>query len=208
MSTKSDFEMKTFCVKIAVDLLVRSWVEIYKITIEYTRTLVDLLVRSWVEILILIMKETGRVGRPPREVVSWNKISAPDGRISVVVDLLVRSWVEIIFSWRHCIQMFVDLLVSWNRKWRQTYCSKKLSTSSWGRELKYVQGCGIKEKIASTSLRGRELKFSGSLDLFLGLAVDLLARSWVQVGFEQLRSSVDLLVRSWVEITSYRTWSR
>ena len=50
MSTKSDFERKTFCVKIAVDLFVRSWVETG----------------------INLFKPSKKPGRPLREVVSWN----------------------------------------------------------------------------------------------------------------------------------------
>ena len=72
MSTKSDFERKTFCVKIAVDLFVRSWVE---------TPCIDL----W---------EDSGISRPLREVVSWN--STVFGGIvgTAKVDLFVRSWVE------------------------------------------------------------------------------------------------------------------
>ena len=94
MSTKSDFERKTFCVKIAVDLFVRSWVET-----RWNQTDSSI---SW--------------RRPLREVVSWNLILAAEIQMNwsstsswgrelklhkeetdpetYNVDLFVRSWVE------------------------------------------------------------------------------------------------------------------
>ena len=91
ISTKSDLERKTFCVKIAVDLLVRSWVEIYPGVAGRKR----------------------RRRRPPREVVSWNSQTGKFTDFSQV-DLLVRSWVEISSKTLQKLSWLVDLLVrSW-----------------------------------------------------------------------------------------------
>ena len=139
ISTKSDLERKTFCVKIAVDLLVRSWVEIFynlpmgvvnRSTSSWGRELkyifnrypinvhtVDLLVRSWVEIDKSISACIICCGRPPREVVSWNTI--------ITIGPLFPNQ----------------------------------STSSWGRELK-----------------------------------------WEAISYMLTKDKVDLLVRSWVEM--------
>ena len=59
-------------------------------------------------------------------------------------------------------------------------------------------------KTVSTSLWGRELKFPLFRRYLLGFRVDLLVRSWVEISkvpFLNFFLRVDLLVRSWVEIS-------
>ena len=119
MSTKSDFERKTFCVKIAVDLLVRSWVEI---------DLCD------------DMKEVSQ-RRPPCEVVSWN------ANADLPIDFnCCRPPCEVV-SWN--VISLVALapwhrrppceVVSWNNDVHRNNYSIARSTSLWGRELKYIR---------------------------------------------------------------------
>ena len=138
ISTKSNLERKTFCVKIAVDLFVRSWVEmkigedceIVKLsTSSWGRELkyfarcctfwlecVDLFVRSWVE-----MKYNDKKGYGKASTSSWGRelklLTIASGGQTFAVDLFVRSWVEI------------HLLL--------TIPTLTMSTSSWGRELKW-----------------------------------------------------------------------
>ena len=76
--------------------------------------------------------------RPLREVVSWNNKHV-SYNASYVVDLFVRSWVEI--------------------KMLQVLTRLKLSTSSWGRELKCKKSFSPVVYSASTSSWGRELKY-------------------------------------------------
>ena len=57
----------------AVDLLVRSWIEIDYIITEVSIVRVDLLVRSWIEIQNAWYSLATGIGRPPCEVVNWNK---------------------------------------------------------------------------------------------------------------------------------------
>ena len=137
MSTKSDFERKTFCVKIAVDLLARSWVEIFSTCISGMFSTVDLLARSWVE---MPRRASGRFPdsstslrgrelkynavsnrlqtkcRPPCEVVSWNSIAS--GSLALISR---RPPCEV---------------VSWNRTGVTAGGVGKVSTSLRGRELK------------------------------------------------------------------------
>ena len=103
---------------ISVDLFVRSWVEMGKISDWNTMIKVDLFVRSWVEIAQVHFFACQGLRRPLREVVSWNT------NIWLIVwtakvDLFVRSWVEIKY------------IKSKNLAWIA-------STSSWGRELKWL----------------------------------------------------------------------
>ena len=124
-------------------------------------SLVDLLVRSWVEIYECVKYITGHSRRPPCEVVSWNLCrmhtraflysSRPPCEVvswntkdidkfveQDLVDLLVRSWVEIWNWWIAHILSEVDLLVrSWVEiKFFHAQYSPVKSTSLWGRELK------------------------------------------------------------------------
>ena len=129
--------------------------------LAYSGEIVDLFVRSWVEISFPDPLCSGVYCRPLREVVSWN-IPSPTVHLSVpcrplrevvswnndaqteqfrlrMVDLFVRSWVEIAYISRILWQNFVDLFV---RSWVEILNNvsaiiKGMSTSSWGRELKY-----------------------------------------------------------------------
>ena len=186
MSTKSDFERKTFCVKIAVDLFVRSWVETWSpwpcvtrqpSTSSWGRELKHKYdttgkrrnkcrplreVVSWNSLAFMeLCKENGR---PLREVVSWNSHEQNTDCDQRIVDLFVRSWVETLHirQGRSCEgRRPLREVVSWN-----TYISLKL----------------------------------------LNRFVDLFVRSWVETDMKQLKrniSNVDLFVRSWVE-----TWTK
>ena len=145
----------------SVDLFVRSWVEI---SYAYDNTIysnVDLFVRSWVE------------------------ISRPRGRQSRnQVDLFVRSWVEILRNHHKtaiCPRRPLREVVSWNKNNAIYWDTDSMSTSSWGRELKYTSSCSC--TIPAT--------------------VDLFVRSWVEILTTLSRRGslcVDLFVRSWVEI--------
>ena len=101
-----------------VDLLVRSWIEIYNRQIFRRNPWVDLLVRSWIEI------------KPAPRILCRDR-----------VDLLVRSWIEIIPDWIPERADPVDLLV---RSWIEmtlhiAQVAELWSTSLWGRELKYIR---------------------------------------------------------------------
>ena len=206
ISTKSDLERKTFCVKIAVDLFVRSWVEIGWCLLLHSLLLVDLFVRSWVEIrlrpllVISIFMSTSSWGRELKyarrgqkrtetgSTSSWGRELKCTRQVLTCkplwVDLFVRSWVEIL------------LMEPWPfPSWR--------STSSWGRELKYQyqpwRNLGRTVDLfvrswvemiiptapwtqwPSTSSWGRELKFRFSKICDGLLDVDLFVRSWVEI---------------------------
>ena len=190
--------------------------------------------------------------RPLREVVSWNfnpicgycarflstsswgrELKCPNHchmTARKYVDLFVRSWVEIITFSSSAIFSKVDLFV---RSWvemplRLSCCNIGLSTSSWGRELKFlallffsvciqvdlfvrswVEIIEIQESkpfYPSTSSWGRELKYFLSYSILFSVKVDLFVRSWVEIFLELLNTifgEVDLFVRSWVEICRY-----
>ena len=83
-----------------VDLLVRSWIEIWMKIKRQLWKQVDLLVRSWIEIL---------------KSARWSAL--------IWVDLLVRSWIEITNKIVDGVNIYVDLLV---RSWIEilTYAEK------------------------------------------------------------------------------------
>ena len=58
------------------------------------RMTVSLLVRLWVEIWKILQQYYRKEGQPPCEAVSWNGITR-NSILSVAVSLLVRLWVEI-----------------------------------------------------------------------------------------------------------------
>ena len=102
--------------EIAVDLLVRSWVEINPYIMPISEYRVDLLVRSWVEISIHRAAAICFCGRPPREVVSWNE---KDFKADKMKD--GRPPREV---------------VSWNAERTKGITTGLPSTTSWGGELK------------------------------------------------------------------------
>ena len=187
--------------------------------------------------------------RPLREVVSWNfnpicgycarflstsswgrELKCPNHchmTARKYVDLFVRSWVEIITFSSSAIFSKVDLFV---RSWvemplRLSCCNIGLSTSSWGRELKFlallffsvciqvdlfvrswVEIIEIQESkpfYPSTSSWGRELKYFLSYSILFSVKS---TSSWgrelkyVDIQCYCIGESVDLFVRSWVEI--------
>ena len=182
ISTKSDLERKTFCVKIAVDLLVRSWVEIVDGSFKHGQG----------------------ACRPPREVVSWNRRSI-DQLVFRCVDLLVRSWVEISLLTIPCGDCLVDLLV---RSWVEIFFSLYANTSLIRRPPREVvswNGNGasyISQTKMSTSSWGRELKCQKrSFWYILVRRPPREVVSWnILLAICNIDSIVDLLVRSWVEI--------
>ena len=101
----------------AVDLLVRSWIEIFLPVSAPVLLLVDLLVRSWIEIPVW---NGNGVSYPVDLLVrSWIEISSFRG-IWVLrgVDLLVRSWIEMMIMMIVRKSSHVDLLV---RSWIEIY---------------------------------------------------------------------------------------
>ena len=112
--------------------------------------------------------------RPPCEVVSWN-VPLLCNFCYHFVDLLVRSWVERldfpIFPKRHSGRPPCEV-VSWNNCRTRRSVMPKMSTSLWGRELKW----------------GKAVRYQWSLP------VDLLVRSWVEI--EMYRSNNDEIKES------------
>ena len=146
--------------RIGVDLFVRSWVEMPVPPLEYPHTqstsswgrelkwffqigrvAATMSTSSWGRELKYkqLRKQKRSLRRPLREVVSWNTIKQLE-KTKKSVDLFVRSWVEMTTS-NACAR---DSL---------------LSTSSWGREL----------------------KFDGRIVHPDSLVVDLFVRSWVEM---------------------------
>ena len=175
MSTKSDFERKTFCVKIAVDLFVRSWVETFISWYLHKKRRVDLFVRSWVETSTLLflcrkVSSTSSWGRelkrhcnlwnilfecrPLREVVSWNVFVA-----FPLTTILSRPLREV---------------VSWNILWNflVTNAEVDLFVRSWVETCLQV---------------GDESRFT----------VDLFVRSWVETLTKEQREFLDKSTSSW-----------
>ena len=160
----------------------RSWVEIHLLLTIPTLTMVDLLVRSWVEIMVQprsidqlestslwgrelkyfrAMMKYSVFRRPPCEVVSWN--ANWNMRLTPAVS---RPPCEV---------------VSWNAFMCWHPAIFFVSTSLWGRELKWLW------EVCNSTCK----------------SVDLLVRSWVEMYIVAImlgKVSVDLLVRSWVEI--------
>ena len=83
----------------------------------YSWCFVDLFVRSWVEISNHLYHTSRVLSRPLREVVSWN---------GIVIILCCVS----------CGRPLREV-VSWNGCGLVVVAAESLSTSSWGRELKY-----------------------------------------------------------------------
>ncbi len=145
-----------------------------------------------------------------------------------MVDLFVRSWVEI-----HCLRIcartsFVDLFV---RSWVEIFCTRGHIPGQKCRPLREVVSWNsllllpLDSLCVSTSSWGRELKYIKLVQIKKQNNVDLFVRSWVEIffqrraaGFQYRRplrevvswnipihssinhSLVDLFVRSWVEI--------
>ena len=123
-----------------VDLFVRSWVEIcwrhsFCMLLQSTSSWGRELKCTWSESQIIELS-----CRPPCEVVSWNYQNIDQAAVKRV-DLLVRSWVERldfpIFPKRHSGRPPCEV-VSWNNCRTRRSVMPKMSTSSRGRELKYV----------------------------------------------------------------------
>ena len=194
---------------VCVDLFVRSWVEIASLYPLPGLPPVDLFVRSWVEIAVFHRPGSAVVRRPLREVVSWNRICAIL-TLEVVVDLFVRSWVEMsTFTFPSSCLSCRPLreVVSWNIMSSYVKHTDPLSTSSWGRELKFLVEVFIYFGKGSTSSWGRELKYPRRKPEQSRKRVDLFVRSWVEMFVVKFKTSeliVDLFVRSWVEIHSHR----
>ena len=146
-----------------VDLFVRSWVEMFY-TIECTQCPRCRPLREVVSWNTKYANEQlkARGGRPLREVVSWNKASQSENGKGNGVDLFVRSWVEIKWAW-HFSKVYG-------------------STSSWGRELKYIS-CWFYIKLACRRpLREVVSWNTGDPKAEVQkLLVDLFVRSWVEI---------------------------
>ena len=143
------------------------------------------------------------MGRPLREVVSWNAPCVSSTR-TLSVDLFVRSWVEIkvipqksirlrsTSSWGRELKLFSKIflhnknrrplreVVSWNVISEPKECPIRRSTSSWGRELKYPN---IKAWMLDNSRPLREVVSWNirSYSYLLYRRVDLFVRSWVEM---------------------------
>ena len=121
-----------------VDLLVRSWIEIFQkeqmaimfrstslwgreLKCEFMQMRGKRYSRPPCEVVNwnvpLKFKWTVRNRRPPCEVVNWNILIRSAG-CYVIVDLLVRSWIE--------MRLIQQMMQIW------------MSTSLWGRELKFI----------------------------------------------------------------------
>ena len=101
------------------------------------------------------------IRHPPREDVSWNTAASTTSPGMIVI-LLVRMWVEIREQRKLRLYMIVILLV---RMWVEIppeFCNNmnKLSSSSWGCELKYTMRLNISCGDTSSSSWGCELKYS------------------------------------------------
>ena len=93
--------------------------------------------------------------------------------------------------------------MSWNREITPTNYKYDMSTSSWGRELKWQDA----RALLSSPCRSPREVVSWNDHTWPGVTkwvqVDLLARSWVEICsyvHTECVWRVDILVRSWVEI--------
>ena len=144
-------------------------------------------------------------GRPLREVVSWNLIAKVFLAITLV-DLFVRSWVEIIprpstLGKNTCRPL--REVVSWNNLSTMLTEDDHLSTSSWGRELKY----GWRRRDGRK--RCRPLREVVSWNDMLDekrqrYLVDLFARSWVEIMLSTVWKSRIRSTSSWGRELKYR----
>ena len=152
-----------------VDLFVRSWVEIFSTGWMLGISVVDLFVRSWVEIHLRVNQVSIVQSRPLREVVSWNRI------VSVPMnDVHGRRPLREVVSW-NVTKCFII------HRW----C---LSTSSWGRELKWNRSDYKERNFKSTSSWGRELKYQQHIRNVRFWNVDLFVRSWVEIFWITVRT--------------------
>ena len=162
ISTKSNLERKTFCVKIAVDLFVRSWVEISTVHAHAHMPF----------------------GRPLREVVSWNKREQVM-HDEAIVDLFVRSWVEIQL-WQKNRSERNTSTSSWGRELKLTHTALSvhgrwvdLFVRSW------VEIQSYKVRFETTYSRPLREVVSWNVlnenDMFFHPTVDLFVRSWVEI---------------------------
>ena len=106
-----------------VDLLARSWVEIYKWPHHLPHLLPSTSSRGRELKSSSLNNQCGYDCRPPCEVVSWNIRRRKNMSVRRDVDLFARSWVEIICKMRPSIDMLSRPpceVVSWNygRSWR------------------------------------------------------------------------------------------
>ena len=124
--------------------------------------IVDLFVRSWVE-MWNITKFLPTYG-VDLFVRSWVEINAAiSASADATVDLFVRSWVEI-YGFLAILDMDSLSTSSWGRELKffaYIFCIIMYkSTSSWGRELKYTSYHLYYNINLSTSSWGRELKWN------------------------------------------------
>ena len=167
-----------------VDLLVRSWIEMFSVIPHISVEVVDLLVRSWIEIS-----------------------AKAHGYELLRVDLLVRSWIEISMSLQDSQRMKRSTSL-WGRELKYSSGTaiekQNWSTSLWGRELKCILAVCILH-----FLRRRPpcevVNWNTWVSPIVSPSptVDLLVRSWIEIFLSQVRRmerEVDLLVRSWIEI--------
>ena len=191
ISTKSNLERKTFCVKIAVDLFVRSWVEINRSN-GYDN--IEVSTSSW-----------------GRELKCLWHTALSSGRN---VDLFVRSWVEILRKRSAC--SFVTSTSSWGRELKFFFddiCFQKLPVDLFVRswvEMSLLLHSGLlpfrrplREVVSWNAPASSSIQISFDVDLFV--------RSWVEISYQHRDGwsrNVDLFVRSWVEILAKRTLAR
>ena len=194
---------------------------------------VDLFVRSWVEILPVYGTEGSRDCRPLREVVSWNiqresgrktKRSRPlrevvswnrRGIVSEacpIVDLFVRSWVEISCHIAYLMEQSCRPLrevVSWNVCGCSLGAQPKLVdlfVRSWV-EISHPPLWEILHQTVDLFVRSWVEMSSLKQSLLCVSCVDLFVRSWVEILLpyaHPVHLRVDLFVRSWVEMYVYK----
>ena len=208
ISTKSNLERKTFCVKIAVDLFVRSWVEIINPATIVFSIVVDLFVRSWVEILLLqqFPHQFWSTSSWGRELKCFEQGSR---KVTVTVDLFVRSWVEIyqmstlllrlqvdlfVRSWVEITRIFRQKQKLWSRPLREVVSwndsTPEYVTSCTSRPLREVVSWNIALVRAEPHTKGRPLREVVSWNAKLSCAcwdkwvVDLFVRSWVEMSVQ------------------------
>ena len=213
----------------AVDLYVRSWIEIFKGTILFQRKGVDLYVRSWIEISICryhvahrlvdlyvrswieinVKSYSGCAAWVDLYVRSWIEICLIEkGARPLCVDLYVRSWIEIILMQPIEILFYVDLYVgSWIEmlEWSRISTTSG-STSMWGRELKYrdAGSCWWSDRrplceVVNWNIR----KYDQIVILDRRPLCEVVNWNISFLRCASSSSSVDLYVRSWIEIDMF-----
>ena len=196
------------CLIVYVDLFVRSWVEIphtfQVVTCKYRRPLREVV--SWNCHLssppLIFQPSTSSWGRELKFLPENISVHP------VPVDLFVRSWVEILSTSRTFPASHVDLFV---RSWVEM--SQHWSTRSWNhsRPLRevvswniYVISSRISSRL-STSSWGRELKYFLNYSILFSVKVDLFVRSWVEI----IRSYMMISIRHrrpLREVVSWNFW--